>query len=31
MPAGPLITDPDRTVYSVKRLMGRGLEDVQES
>jgi len=25
-----LITQPDRTVYSVKRLMGRGLEDVQE-
>jgi len=25
-----LITDPDRTVYSVKRLMGRGLEDVRE-
>ncbi len=23
-----LITDPDRTVYSVKRLMGRGIEDV---
>jgi Fe-S protein assembly chaperone HscA len=25
-----LITHPDRTVYSVKRLMGRGLEDVRE-
>ncbi len=25
-----LITQPDRTVYSVKRLMGRGLEDIQE-
>jgi Fe-S protein assembly chaperone HscA len=25
-----LITDPDRTVYSVKRLMGRGLEDVKD-
>jgi molecular chaperone DnaK (HSP70) len=25
-----LITQPDRTVYSVKRLMGRGLDDVQE-
>ena len=24
-----LITQPERTVYSVKRLMGRGLEDVQ--
>ena len=23
-----LITQPDRTVYSVKRLMGRGLEDI---
>jgi len=23
-----LITDPERTVYSVKRLMGRGIEDV---
>ncbi|MBS2037531.1 molecular chaperone DnaK [bacterium] len=23
-----LITDPDRTIYSVKRLMGRGVEDV---
>jgi len=25
-----LITQPDRTVYSVKRLMGRGLEDIQQ-
>ena len=25
-----LITRPDRTVYSVKRLMGRGVEDVKE-
>src|SRR5471030_1874953 len=25
-----LIENPDRAVYSVKRLMGRGLEDVQE-
>jgi Fe-S protein assembly chaperone HscA len=25
-----LITHPDRTVYSVKRLMGRGLEDIRE-
>jgi Fe-S protein assembly chaperone HscA len=25
-----LITQPERTVYSVKRLMGRGLDDVQE-
>jgi len=25
-----LITAPDRTVYSVKRLMGRGVADVQE-
>src|SRR5579863_3260900 len=25
-----LITQPERTVYSVKRLMGRGLADVQE-
>jgi Fe-S protein assembly chaperone HscA len=25
-----LITDPERTVYSVKRLMGRGMEDVQD-
>ncbi len=25
-----LMTQPDRTVYSVKRLMGRGLADVQE-
>src|SRR5271170_379768 len=25
-----LATSPDRVVYSVKRLMGRGLEDVQE-
>ena len=25
-----LLTHPDRTVYSVKRLMGRGLEDVRD-
>jgi molecular chaperone DnaK len=25
-----LIDHPDRTIYSVKRLMGRGVEDVQE-
>jgi molecular chaperone DnaK len=25
-----LLTQPERTVYSVKRLMGRGIEDVQE-
>src|ERR1700723_861542 len=25
-----LITHPDRTVYSVKRLMGRGVDDIQE-
>src|SRR5579884_3236501 len=25
-----LITQPERTVYSVKRLMGRGLADVQD-
>ncbi len=25
-----LITQPDRTVYSVKRLMGRGVDDIQE-
>ena len=25
-----LLTHPDRTVYSVKRLMGRGLSDVGE-
>lgn len=25
-----LIDAPDRTVYSIKRLMGRGIEDVQE-
>ncbi|MFN0165682.1 MAG: Fe-S protein assembly chaperone HscA [Bryobacteraceae bacterium] len=25
-----LITDPERTVYSVKRLMGRGVGDVQD-
>jgi molecular chaperone DnaK len=25
-----LITQPERSVYSVKRLMGRGLDDVQE-
>ena len=24
-----LIDHPDRTIYSVKRLMGRGVEDVQ--
>src|SRR5712692_11907523 len=25
-----LVTHPERTVYSVKRLMGRGLADIQE-
>jgi len=25
-----LLTQPERTVYSVKRLMGRGLEDIQQ-
>jgi Fe-S protein assembly chaperone HscA len=25
-----LLTQPDRTVYSVKRLMGRGVDDIQE-
>ncbi len=25
-----LLTHPERTVYSVKRLMGRGVEDIQE-
>ena len=25
-----LITTPDRAIYSVKRLMGRGLEDIQD-
>src|SRR5215471_1691624 len=25
-----LLTQPDRTIYSVKRLMGRGLADVEE-
>ena len=25
-----LLTQPERSIYSVKRLMGRGLEDVQE-
>ena len=25
-----LLTQPDRTIYSVKRLMGRGVEDVRE-
>src|SRR4051812_17620668 len=25
-----LLTHPERTVYSAKRLMGRGVEDVQE-
>jgi Fe-S protein assembly chaperone HscA len=25
-----LVTEPDRTVYSVKRLMGRGVEDIQD-
>src|SRR5438874_11146960 len=25
-----LIETPDRSVYSIKRLMGRGLEDIQE-
>jgi len=27
---GALIDTPDRAVYSIKRLMGRGLEDVQD-
>ncbi len=27
---GMLTTDPDRVIYSVKRLMGRGLSDVKE-
>src|SRR3970282_2212967 len=25
-----LLTQPDRTIYSVKRLMGRGVADVQD-
>src|ERR1700758_3700685 len=25
-----LLTHPERTVYSVKRLMGRGVEDIQD-
>jgi molecular chaperone DnaK (HSP70) len=25
-----LLTQPERTIYSVKRLMGRGLDDIQE-
>jgi len=25
-----LLTQPERTVYSVKRLMGRGVADIQE-
>src|SRR5271166_3528892 len=25
-----LLTHPERTVYSVKRLMGRGLDDIRE-
>jgi Fe-S protein assembly chaperone HscA len=25
-----LVTEPDRTVYSVKRLMGRGVDDIQD-
>jgi len=25
-----LISEPDRSVYSIKRLMGRGVRDVQE-
>jgi len=25
-----LISEPDRSVYSIKRLMGRGVEDIQE-
>src|SRR5215472_5602591 len=25
-----LLTQPDRTIYSVKRLMGRGVEDIQD-
>ena len=28
--ASCLLTQPERTVYSVKRLMGRGLEDVKD-
>src|SRR5579875_3261075 len=28
--AALLLTSPDRTVYSAKRLMGRGVEDVRE-
>jgi len=29
-PVRNLIDHPDRTIYSVKRLMGRGVSDVQE-
>ncbi|MGB6471959.1 MAG: Hsp70 family protein, partial [Candidatus Acidiferrales bacterium] len=30
-PAGRrLLTQPDRTIYSVKRLMGRGVADIQD-
>src|SRR6202021_2510458 len=25
-----LLTNPDRTIYSVKRLMGRGVADIQD-
>jgi molecular chaperone DnaK (HSP70) len=25
-----LLTQPERSIYSVKRLMGRGVEDIQE-
>src|SRR5579862_7274350 len=25
-----LLTQPERTIYSVKRLMGRGVEDIQD-
>jgi len=25
-----LLTQPERTIYSVKRLMGRGLDDIQD-
>src|SRR5258707_15409908 len=26
----PLLTQPERTIYSVKRLMGRGVADIQD-
>src|ERR1700722_6172495 len=29
-PRGPLLTDSASAVYSAKRLMGRGVEDIQE-